>query len=166
MRPACSLVTKWPVIANSFFTPGLYQQERSTHIGKDEPVVRNTVHQLASSTCSRPSSVSDNTANTSLLTWTRLRKRSIALNPIPNEESDSENYLKECKDDIDYSPKKSNRGRDYKKGKSFFVNEESCVLADRRMTTLRQQSDQLLSVIGADNIAAFCSIYRHREKCV
>ena len=53
----------------------------------------------------------------------------------------------------------------YRKKKAFFITEESCILADRRMTSLRQQSDQLLSVVGPENIAASAStVYRHREK--
>ena len=48
----------------------------------------------------------------------------------------------------------------------FSVTEESCILVDRRLTSIRQQSDQLLSVSGSEKIAASPStIFRKREQC-
>ena len=41
------------------------------------------------------------------------------------------------------------------------MSDESCILADRRMTSLRQQSDQLLSVVDKDKIS---TLYQRREK--
>ena len=44
------------------------------------------------------------------------------------------------------------------------MSDESCILADRRMTSLRQQCDQLLSVVDKDKISASVStVYRRRE---
>ena len=48
----------------------------------------------------------------------------------------------------------STGGKNYTKARTFSVTEESCILADRRLTSIRQQSDQLLAVVGSEKIAA------------
>ena len=48
---------------------------------------------------------------------------------------------------------------------SIRVTKESCILADRRMASIRQQSDQLQSVIDRKKIAASpATVYRRREE--
>ena len=60
----------------------------------------------------------------------------------------------------------STGGKNYTKARTFSVTEESCILADRRLTSIRQQSDQLLAVVGSEKIAASPStIFRKREQC-
>ena len=94
------------------------------------------------------------------MTSTRLRKRSI-VSALPGAESDGESG----EVGIQYCPGEVVGGGELPQKECFFITEDSCILADRRMTSLRQQSDQILSVVGPENIAASAStVYRHREK--
>ena len=123
------------------------QRERLSHIRKSRD---------ESEQSSRPEVAC---CSNSLLTSTRLRRRSI-VSALPDSESDGESD----EVGIQYCPGEVVGGKNYHK-KAFSITEESCILADRRMTSLRQQSDQLLSVVGPENIAASAStVYRHREK--
>ena len=128
------------------------QRERLSHIRKS----RDEFSSLEQS--SRPEVAC---CSNSLLTSTRLRKRSI-VSALPDSESDGESD----EVGIQYCPGEVvGGGKNYHKKKAFFITEESCILADRRMTSLRQQPDQLLSVVGPENIAASAStVHRHREK--
>ena len=57
-------------------------------------------------------------------------------------------------------------GKNYTKARTFSITEESCILADRRLTSIRQQYDQLLAVVGSEKIVALPStIFRKREQC-
>ena len=51
------------------------------------------------------------------------------------------------------------------KRKSLHLKDESCVRADKRMLSVRQQSDAILSVVGKDAVAASAStVFRKRQK--
>ena len=49
----------------------------------------------------------------------------------------------------------STGGKNYTKARTFSVTEESCILADRRLTSIRLQSDQLLAVVGSEKNCCF-----------
>jgi len=100
------------------------------------------------------------------LTTSRLRpKNDLKRSEMNNDLDDTDSDFDDCLDDTEYQPKSVVGGKQYKKVKLFSINAESCVLADRRLTTIRQQSDQLLAVIGKNQVAASpATIYRHREK--
>ena len=67
--------------------------------------------------------------------------------------------------DEEYQPIKTLGGKNYEKMKIFSVTDKSCVLADRRMTSIGQQSGQLQSVIGKRNIAASpATVHRRRQE--
>ena len=94
----------------------------------------------------------------------RLRSNSSNLSPVCDI---SENSSKSSHDP-EYTDCKttSTGGKNYTKARTFSVTEESCILADRRLTSIRQQSDQILSVVGSENIAASPStIFCKREQC-
>ena len=62
--------------------------------------------------------------------------------------------------DEEYQLIKTLGGNNYKKVKIISVTEKSCVLADRRMTSMRQQS-----VMSKTNIAAStANAYRRRQE--
>ena len=146
------------VISHVDISYGAAQIERLAHIRTTPDDSEDTSPRGSLGNCS--GSAANETGINSLLTSTRLRKRSSAALALPEEDEENDAEI-----DSEYCPRKVSGGKNYKKNKSFFVTEQSCILADRRMTSLRQQSDQLLSVIGADNIAASSStVYRHREK--
>ena len=48
--------------------------------------------------------------------------------------------------------KKSVGGKSYEKVRLYSVTDESCILADRRMTFIGQQSDQLVSVFLVEEV--------------
>ena len=94
----------------------------------------------------------------------RLRCNSSNLSPVCDISEDSS----KSSHDPEYSDCQttSTGGKTYAKTRTFSVTEESCILADRRLTSIRQQSDQLLSVVGSEKIAASPStIFRKREQC-
>ena len=92
------------------------------------------------------------------ITTTKLRKRNIA------EVGESENASVCEARDPTFSPKPVTGGKKYVKVKKPKVSAESCILADRRLTSIRQQSDQLLSVAGSAIAASPSTIFREREK--
>jgi len=57
-------------------------------------------------------------------------------------------------------------GKAYKKVRSFVIGTDDCVKADRRLTSIRQQSDLQQSTVGKQNIAASpATVHRKREQC-
>ena len=94
----------------------------------------------------------------------RLRSNSSNLSPVCDISEDSS----KLSHDPEYTDcKTTSTGRkNYTKARTFLVTEESCILADRRLTSIRQQSDQLLSVVSSEKIAASPStIFCKREQC-
>ena len=94
----------------------------------------------------------------------RLRSNSSNLSPVYDISEDSS----KLSHDPEYADCKttSTGGKNYTKARTFLVTEESCILADRRLTSIRQQSDQLLSVVSSEKIAASPStIFCKREQC-
>ena len=79
------------------------------------------------------------------VTTTKLRKRNIAEIGESENTSNSENASVCEARDPTFSPKPVTRDKKYVKVKTPKVSAESCILADRRLTSIRQQSDQLLS---------------------
>ena len=56
-------------------------------------------------------------------------------------------------------------GKAYKKVRSFSICIDNCVKADRRLTSIRQQSDLQQSTVGKNNISASpATVYRKREQ--
>ena len=94
----------------------------------------------------------------------RLRSNSSNLSPVCDISEDSS----ESSHDPEYTDCKtiSTGGKNYTKARTFSVTEESCILADRHLTSIRQQSDQLLSVVGSEKTAASSpTIFCKREQC-
>ena len=101
------------------------------------------------------------------LTVTKMRKRNVASASVVglSSTSDSEERTADCAIlDPSFFPKAVTGGKKYKKIKTAEVSSESCSLADRRLTSIRQQSDQLLSVVGSEIAASPSTIFRKREK--
>ena len=94
----------------------------------------------------------------------RLRSNSSNLSPVCDI---SEGSSKSSHDPEYTDCKTTSTGvKNYSKARTFSVSEESCILADRRLTSVCQQSDQLLSVVGSEKIAASPSaIFHEREQC-
>ena len=64
----------------------------------------------------------------------------------------------------DYQSKDVTGSKKYMIRKSFDITTESCILADRRMTLVRQQSDSILAVVDKGNVAALpAAIYHAKE---
>ena len=82
----------------------------------------------------------------------RLRSNSSSLSPVCDISEDSS----KSSHDPEYTDCKttSSRGKNYTKARTFSVTEESFILTNRRLTSVRQQSDQLLSVVGSEKTAA------------
>ena len=138
------------------------QKERANHLPK--PLVEMS-NALQMQPCSSGLKLHSD-QNSALLTSSRLRKRSAATASATHDEH-AEMGLEgrsENVDDGDYCAKEAVGGKYYQKVKKFSLSKESCFLADRRMTSLRQQSDILSTVIGHGIAASPSTVYRHREK--
>ena len=114
------------IIGHVDVSHSVVQRERLSHIRKSRDEF------LGSEQSSRPEVAC---CSNSLLTSTRLRRSIVSA--LPDSESDGESG----EVGIQYCPGEVVGGKNYRKKKAFFVTEESCILADRRMTSLRQQSD-------------------------
>ena len=96
-----------------------------------------------------------------------MRKRTVVSASVVGLSStgDSEDRTADCAIlDPSFFPKAVMGGKKYKKIKIAHVSSESCTFADRRLTSIRQQSDQLLSVVGSEIAASPSTIFRKREK--
>ena len=94
----------------------------------------------------------------------RLKSNSSSVSPVCDISEDSS----KSSHDPEYTDCKTTYTgvKNFTKARTFSVTEESCILADRRLTSIRQQSDQLLSVVGSEEIAASPStIFCKREQC-
>ena len=99
-----------------------------------------------------------------LVSLKRLRSNSSNFSPVCDISEDSS----KSSHDPEYTDRKttSTGGKNYTEARTFSVTEESCILVDRRLTSIHQQSDQFLSVSGSEKIAASPStIFRKREQC-
>ena len=67
-------------------------------------------------------------------------------------------------DDPSFFPKPIAGGKKYTKKRKLSINTNSCTLADRRHTSIRQQSDQILAVVGGSIAASPATVYRRREE--
>ena len=104
--------------------------------------------------------VSNSKSSDTFFTSTKLRTRSARFMAQDETEDDINSDS-----DEEYQPIKTLGRKNYKKVKIFLVTEKSCVLADQRMTSIRQQADQLQTVIGKRNIAASpATVYRRRQE--
>ena len=112
---------------------------------------------LQQTVCERPCSsrvqLCEPKNSSPLLMTTRFRKRTATSVTYHFEEDSSEEEKVESDLDYDVGGKPSG-GKYYEKKRICAVSDESCILADRRMTSLRQQTDQLLSVVDKDKISA------------
>ena len=94
----------------------------------------------------------------------RLKSNSSNLSTV----CDISEARSESSHDPEYTDCKttSTGGKNYTKARTFSVTKESCILGDRRLTSIRQQSDKLLSVVNTEKIAASpTTIFRKREQC-
>ena len=109
------------------------EAKKVTHRPKTDP----------NKTCtSNPNSQNDST--TGIAMAGRLRKRGATSADLHEEEEEEV----ENNSDIDYHVRdKPIAGKCYEKVHIYSVSDDSFILADRRMTSLRQQSDQLISVV-------------------
>ena len=115
----------------------------------------------------RPFSTSGTNSKAVVATYvatTKLRKRNKAEVEESENASDAENARVCEARDSTFSSKPVTGGKKYVNVKTSKVCAESCILADRRLTSIRQQSDQLLSVAGSAIAASPSTIFREREK--
>ena len=61
-------------------------------------------------------------------------------------------------------PRAAVGGKLYEKVHFYSITDRSCVLADRRMVSIRQQSDILKSSLGNEIAASPSTVHRQREK--
>ena len=110
-----------------------------------------------------PSTFSSHLAETTEPQISKLRKRNEAvLCEQYDRESESEDLNWE--DDKEYKPQNPCvGGKMYTKVHSFSITDRSCVLADRRMISIRQQSDLLKSTLQNKISASPSTIYRKQE---
>ena len=55
-------------------------------------------------------------------------------------------------------------GKHYLRTKTQFITDSSCILADRRMTSIRQQADQIRECGGSEIAASPSTVFRKRQK--
>ena len=70
--------------------------------------------------------------------------------------------------DSNYHPSSKSlaTGKAYQRLKTYSISPCDCIQADRRFTSIRQQSDLQKSTVGENNIAASpATVYRKREQC-
>ena len=80
-----------------------------------------------------------------------------------NESESDQDYNGEV--DQEYEPPRAAvEGKLYEKVHSYSITDWNCVLADRRMVSIRQQSDILKSSLGNEIAASPSTVYRQREK--
>ena len=97
-----------------------------------------------------------------LVVPSKLRSFKLVTNytAIEDDSSDTgEDYMQ-------FEPKEVIGGKGYTR-KLVSVSDTSCILADRRLASIRQQSDQLLSVenSGGKIAASPATVYRRRNQC-
>ena len=99
-----------------------------------------------------------------LVVPSKLRSFKLVTNYTAFENDSSETGEE---DDIPFEPKEEiNGGKGYTR-KLVSVSDTSCILADRRLTSIGQQSDQRLSVenSGGKIAASPATVYRRRNQC-
>ena len=88
----------------------------------------------------------------------RLRSNSCNLSTVCD--------ISEARSESSHDPEYTDCKTTSTGGKNYTKAEESCILGDRRLTSIRQQFDQLLSVVNTEKIAPSPStIFRKREQC-
>jgi len=129
-------------------------KERMSRVGK------NKISEVASS------KKNSKDLDMQCVTATRLRKRkSNESNEKESEKSDEDivENGNENRQDPDFMLRPVQGGKKYVKVKSK-LSLDSCMLADRRMTSIRQQSEQLLSLEGTSIAASPTTVFYNREK--
>ena len=90
------------------------------------------------------------------------------MEPNKCNSNDVDDSASDCvsQDDSSFEPKKVAGGKGYSRVLAS-VSDAGCILVDRRLTSIRQQSDQLLSAFdGCKKIATSpATVFRRREKC-
>ena len=98
----------------------------------------------------------------------RKRKANFKKGDEEMEQEETNAMPSGMHDDSDYQPpeKQVISGKAYTKRRSFWISPNDCVTADRRFTSIRQQSDLQRSTVGAKNISASpATVLRKREQC-
>ena len=130
-------------------------------------------------TCSKK--VNNNTPSCILSTVLRPRSSRSSSNFYIGDESDNEDAEdlstmsslfpwknKSEKSDMNYQPssKLITGGKSYKRLRKFSISASDCKAADRRLVSIRQQSDLQKSTVGEKKIyASPATVYRKREQC-
>ena len=97
-----------------------------------------------------------------LVVPSKLRSFKLVTNYTAIEDDSSDTG----EDDMQFEPKEVIGGKGYTR-KLVSVSDTSCILADRRLTSIRQKPDQLLSVenSGGKIAASPATVYRRRNQC-
>ena len=106
-------------------------------------------------------------ANETMIVPTKLRKLQPVVNINDSSCSDSDLIAKnEEEDETGFEVRDVTGGKAYVR-KLVSMSDARCILADRGFTSIRQQSDQLLSMQTENaNIAASpVTVYRKRNRC-
>ena len=127
-------------------------------------------------TCSKK--VKNNTPSCILSTVLRPRSSRSSSNFYIGDESDNKDAVDlstmsslfpwKNKSEKDYQPssKLITGGKSYKRLREFSISASDCKAADRRLVSIRQQSDLQKSTVGEKKIyASPATVYRKREQC-
>ena len=120
-------------------------------------------------TCSKKVKITDTPGDAVLATLRRARKPSDGsidsftdhLSSSPMHESRESNL-----DDYHPPNQRITGGKSYKKLRKFTISTSDCKKADRRLISIRQQSELQRSTVGDKRISASpATVYRKREQC-
>ena len=125
------------------------------------------INVVSATSCSKRK-VTENSSAHSILRNEFGSRMSIAENSVDASQNaiifDAEKPRQLDPDNIDPT-KFVKDGKTCKKFRSFSISTDDCVKADRRFTTIRQQSDLRQSIVGKKNISASsATVYLKREQ--
>ena len=91
----------------------------------------------------------------------RLRPKNKAASNSTLHDEENPNHKV---DDPSFMPRSITGGKNYTKKRKPSISTNSCCLADRRHISIRQQSDQILALVGESIAASPTTVYRRREE--
>jgi len=97
--------------------------------------------------------------SSAVILGSKLRPRDT----LKSDTSYAEELVSDSKDP-EFVPKPVTGGKMYIKKRKISISTKSCLLADKRHTSIRQQADQILSFPHADIAGSPSTVYRSREK--
>ena len=101
------------------------------------------------------------TRSSDLILENRLRPKNKARSNSTLQDEENPNHKV---DDPSFIPRSITGGKNYSKKRKLSISTNSCSLADRRHTSMRQQSDQILAFVGENIAASPTTVYRRREE--